>query len=67
MMILPTSAAGGATGSKIREDGGSDYLRFLTDFIFKIRYPQVIMFDQRSKPNKLYFELLPDGYREELL
>jgi len=24
MMILPTSAASGATGSKIREDGGSE-------------------------------------------
>jgi hypothetical protein len=67
MMILPTSAASGATGSKIREDGGSDYLWFLADFIFKIRCPQVSMFDQRSKPNKLYFESLPDGYREELL
>ena len=46
---------------------GADYPWFLSDFIFKIRCPQVSMFDQRSKPNKAYFELLPDGYREELL
>ena len=46
---------------------GADYLWFLSDFIFKIRCPQVSMFDQRSKPNKVYFELLPDRYREELL
>ena len=46
---------------------GSDYLWFLSDFIFKMRCPQISMFDQRSKPNKVYFELLPDGYREELL
>jgi len=46
---------------------GADYLWFLSDFIFKIRCPQVSMFDQRSKPNRVYFELLPDGYCEELL
>ncbi len=46
---------------------GSDYLWFLSDFIFKMRCPQISMFDQRSKPNKVYFELLPDGYHEELL
>lgn len=46
---------------------GVDYLWFLREFIFKIRCPRVSMFDERSKPNKLYFELIPDGYRMELL
>lgn len=46
---------------------GSDYSWFLLDFIFKIRCPQNSMFDQQSKPDRVYFELIPDGYREELL
>jgi len=46
---------------------GADYTWFLSDFIFKIQCPQISMFDQRSKPDKVYFELIPDGYREELL
>jgi hypothetical protein len=46
---------------------GADYPWFLSDFIFKIRCPQVSMFNQRSRPNKVYFELIPDGYHEELM
>ncbi len=46
---------------------GADYIWFLSDFIFKIRCPQDSLFDQQSKANKVYFELIPDGYREELL
>jgi hypothetical protein len=46
---------------------GTNYLWYLRKNIFKIQCPQVSMFDQRSKPNKVYFELIPDGYREELL
>jgi hypothetical protein len=46
---------------------GSDYAWFLSDFIFKIRCSQNSLFDQESKPNRIYFELIPDGYREELL
>ena len=46
---------------------GSDYSWFLSDFIFKIRCPQISMFDQASIPNRMYFELIPDAYREELL
>lgn len=46
---------------------GSDYTWFLSDFIFKIRCPQNSMFDQSSKPNRVYFELIPDRYCEELL
>lgn len=46
---------------------GADYPWILSKFIFKIRCPQVSRFNQRSMPDKVYFELLPDGYREELL
>jgi hypothetical protein len=46
---------------------GADYIWFLSDFIFKIRFPKNSMFDQDSKPVREYFELIPDGYREELL
>jgi hypothetical protein len=46
---------------------GADYLWYLRKNIFKIQCPQVSMFNQRSMPDKVYFELLPDGYREELL
>jgi hypothetical protein len=46
---------------------GADYPWILSEFIFKIRCPQVSMFNQRSKPDRVYFELLPDGYHEELL
>ncbi len=46
---------------------GVNYPWILSAFIFKIRCPQVSTFNQRSMPDKVYFELLPDGYREELL
>ncbi|HVP49725.1 MAG TPA: hypothetical protein VMT56_00735 [Candidatus Bathyarchaeia archaeon] len=46
---------------------GTNYLWYLRKNVFKVQCPQVSMFDQRSKPNKVYIELLPDGYREELL
>ena len=46
---------------------GVDYPWFLSAYIFKIRCPQVSMFNQRTMPDKVYFELLPDGYHEELL
>ena len=40
---------------------------FLTDFMFKIRCPQRSLFNQAAEPNRVYFELLPDDYRDELL
>jgi hypothetical protein len=46
---------------------GGDYKWYLSKNIFKIRCQQMSMFNQRSKPGKVYFELIPDGYREELL
>ncbi len=47
--------------------GGVDYLWFLTEFVFKIRCPQRSLFDQATQTERVYFELIPDGYREELL
>ena len=46
---------------------GADYKWFLSDFIFKIRCPRNSMFNQDSKPIREFFELIPDGYQEELL
>jgi hypothetical protein len=46
---------------------GADYTWFLSAHIFKIRCPKVSMFNQRSIPVRDYFELIPDGYRENLL
>ncbi len=46
---------------------GTDYVWFLLDYIFKLRCPRNSMFDQDSKPIRVYFELIPDGYREEFL
>jgi hypothetical protein len=45
----------------------ADYQWYLSKNIFKVRCQQMSMFNQRSNPDKVYFELIPDGYREELL
>lgn len=45
----------------------ADYQWYLSKNIFKVRCQQKSMFNQRSKPDKVYFELIPDGYRKELL
>ncbi len=46
---------------------GADYLWFLTDFVFKIRCPKRSSFNQAAESEREYFELIPDGYRQELL
>ena len=46
---------------------GTSYLWYLRKNIFKIECPQDSLFNQAAKPNKLYFQLIPDGYRKELL
>jgi hypothetical protein len=46
---------------------GADYLWYLSKNIFKIRCPQVSHFNEIAMPDKVYFELLPDGYRDDLL
>ncbi len=33
----------------------------------KIRCPQRSIFNQAAQSERVYFELIPDGYREELL
>jgi hypothetical protein len=34
---------------------------------FKIECPQNSLFNLAAVPNRVYFELIPDGYRKELL
>jgi hypothetical protein len=46
---------------------GVDYLWFLSDFLFKIQCRQRSVFNLAAEPNKVRFELIPDGYREDLL
>jgi len=46
---------------------GADYLWFLSDFIFKMRCPKYSRFAQGNEPIREYYELIPDGYRPELL
>jgi len=45
----------------------ADYQWYLSKNIFKVRCQQTSMFNQHSNPDKVYFELVPDGYREEFL
>jgi hypothetical protein len=61
------SSLASAWGSVRNFTEGVDYLWFLSAFIFKIRCPHVSRFNQSSMPDRAYFELLPDGYREDLL
>ncbi len=46
---------------------GTSYLWYLKKNMFKFRCPQVSQFNQAADPARVYFELIPDGYREELL
>jgi hypothetical protein len=46
---------------------GTSYLWYLQKNIFKIKCPQNSLFNLAAAPNRVYFELVPDGYREELL
>lgn len=47
--------------------GGVSYEWFLSAFAFKIRCPERSVFDLTAEPNRVLIELIPDGYREELL
>ena len=46
---------------------GTSYLWYLQKNIFKIQCPQRSVFNLSSEPNRVIVELIPDGYREELL
>ena len=46
---------------------GVDYLWFLSDFLFKIQCPQRSVFNLAAELKQVRFELIPDGYREDLL
>lgn len=46
---------------------GASYPWFLTEFVFKTRCPAVSRFNHESAPGQEYVELLPSGYRSELV
>ena len=46
---------------------GTSYLWYLRKNFFKIQCPRDSFFGQPSQPGQVYFELIPDGYRPELL
>jgi hypothetical protein len=64
----PPSNVLARTWSNVRDFvDGTSYLWYLRKNIFKIDCPQNSQFNQAAKANKVYFELIPDGYREQLL
>ena len=46
---------------------GTSYLWYLQKNLFKIECPQNNLFNLAAVPNRVYFQLIPDGYREEQL
>jgi hypothetical protein len=69
---MKTILVGRSTIPRLRENlvdfiQGTDYYWFLSEFIFKIRCPKNSMFNQESEPIRVYYELIPDEYRKELL
>ena len=70
LRAVDVDAGGGfsnAWGSARNFIAGADYIWFLTDFAFKVRCPQRSLFNQAAQPGRVFFELIPDGYRPELL
>ncbi len=58
---------GAVWGGLMNLNRGVSYPWFLSNFVFKIECPQVSAFNQRSRPDRWYFQLIPDGYRPDLL
>ena len=46
---------------------GTDYHWYLSKNIFKIRCPKNSMFNQESEPVRVHYELIPDGYKKEMI
>ncbi|HSA78512.1 MAG TPA: hypothetical protein VLG72_06610 [Nitrospirota bacterium] len=46
---------------------GTSYLWYLQKNLFKIECPQNSLFNLAAVPNRVHIQLIPDGYREELL
>ena len=46
---------------------GTSYLWYLQKNLFKIECPQNSLFNLAAVPNRVYFQLIPDGYRQEQL
>jgi hypothetical protein len=54
--------------SKVQEFvDGTSYLWYLQKNLFKIECPQNSLFNLAAVPNRVYFQVIPDGYREEQL
>lgn len=69
---MKTIHTGRSTLAKLRVNlenfiEGTDYRWFLSEFIFKIRCPKNSMFNQESEPVRDHYELIPVGYKKELL
>ncbi len=65
--VDPSGRLAAAWDSAMNFVQGADYLWFLSDFVFKIRCPKRSTFNQAADSERTYFELMPDGYRQELL
>jgi hypothetical protein len=46
---------------------GTSYLWYLQKNLFKIECPQKSLFNLAAVPDRVHFQLIPDGYREEQL
>jgi hypothetical protein len=46
---------------------GTSYLWYLQKNLFKIECPRNSLFNQAAVPNRVHFQLIPDGYREDQL
>jgi len=46
---------------------GTSYLWYLQKNLFKIECPQNSLFNLAAVPNRVHFQLIPDGYRQEQL
>lgn len=66
--VAPPASVPARTWSNVRDFvDGTSYLWYLRKNIFKIDCPQNSQFNQAARSNQVHFELIPDGYREELL
>ncbi|MFW9852252.1 MAG: hypothetical protein ACFFDS_04885 [Candidatus Thorarchaeota archaeon] len=46
---------------------GVDYFWFLSEFLFKMRCPSNSKFNQEMEKNRTFYELIPDGYLDEIV
>jgi len=46
---------------------GVDYFWFLSEFLFKTRYPTNSKFNQEMEKDRSFYELISDGYSDEIV